>query len=85
MDVKIVEINGESDHIHFLLEITPQDKLGSVIGALKARSSSLLLLKHKFPYWGKHNRTLWSSGYFVCSTGGAPLEVIKRYITNQGA
>jgi putative transposase len=83
MSVSISEINGEEDHIHFLLETTPQDNLGSVIGALKARSSSYLHNKYVFPYWGKHSRTLWSSGYFVVSTGGAPLDVIKKYIQNQ--
>ena len=85
MRVRIIEINGENDHIHFILETTPQDTLGTIIGALKAKSSSILHDKYKFPYWGKHARTLWSAGYFVCSTGGAPLEVIKQYIKNQGA
>jgi len=83
MSVSISEINGEEDHIHFLLETTPQDSLGNVIGALKAWSSSYLQDKYTFPYWGKHSRTLWSSGYFVVSTGGAPLDVIKKYIQNQ--
>lgn len=83
MGVEILEINGEPDHIHFLLRATPQDCLGSLIGALKARSSSLLHQKFSFPYWGKHRRTLWSSGYFVCSVGGAPLDVLKEYIRNQ--
>jgi putative transposase len=83
MSLSISEINGEEDHIHFLLETTPQDNLGSVIGALKVRSSSYLHNKYTFPYWGKHSRTLWSSEYFVVSTGGAPLDVIKKYIQNQ--
>lgn len=83
MQVKITEINGESDHIHFILELSPQDTLGNVVGALKSKSASYLKSKYKFPYWGKHLRTLWSSGYFAVSTGGAPLDVIKKYIQNQ--
>jgi len=85
MSVKITEINGANDHMHFLLELTPQDTLGNVIGALKAKSSSYLKRKYAFPYFGKHLRTLWSSGYFVVSTGGAPLNVIEKYIQNQRA
>jgi REP element-mobilizing transposase RayT len=27
---------------------------------------------------------MWSSGYFLCSVGGATLEVLKKYIENQG-
>ena len=79
----ISEINGDFDHIHFILELSPQDTLGNVIGALKASSSSYLKSKYNFPYWDKHLRTLWSSGYFVVSTGGAPLDIIKKYIQNQ--
>jgi putative transposase len=28
---------------------------------------------------------LWSPSYFVVSTGGAPIEVVRRYIEQQGA
>jgi len=83
MNVKISEINGESDHIHFILELSPQDILGNIIGALKSKSSSYLKSKYSFPYWGKHKKTLWSSGYFVSTTSGAPLKIIKKYIQNQ--
>lgn len=82
MSVKILEINGDTDHVHFLLELTPQDTLGNVIGALKTKSSSYLKHKYTFPYFGKHLRTLWSSGYFAVSTGGAPLNIVKKYIEN---
>lgn len=48
MFVNISEINGESDHIHFLLELSPQDTLGNVIGALKAKSCSYLKTNIRF-------------------------------------
>jgi putative transposase len=82
--LKITEINGEADHIHFLLEASPQDCLGSVIGTLKCRSSSELQKVYKFPFWGKLSKTIWSKSYFICTTGGAPIEIIKKYIQNQG-
>ena len=85
MGVCVSEVNGEAEHIHFLLELSPQDTLGCVIGALKAKTSSYLKNKYLFPYFGKHLHTLWSSGYFVVSTGGAPLDIIKLYIQNQQA
>jgi REP element-mobilizing transposase RayT len=28
---------------------------------------------------------LWSPAYFVVSTGGAPIAVVRRYIEQQGA
>src|SRR3990172_4020046 len=82
--VLIREINGGPDHIHLLLELTPQDCVGHVIGATKARSSKDLHERFDFPmYWGRHSRTLWSEGYFVVSAGGAPLSIIQQYIQNQ--
>lgn len=83
--IPVLEVNGESDHLHILIEATPQDCLGHIIGALKARTSSEIHKRFNFSqYWGRHQKTLWSSGYFVCSTGGAPLEILKQYIQNQG-
>ena len=29
-------------------------------------------------------KTFWSDGYFVCSTGNANMETIKKYIETQG-
>jgi len=55
-----------------------------IIGKLKSKSASALLNKFGSFFWGKHIRTVWSSGFFVCSTGGATLAVIKSYIENQG-
>ena len=85
-DVKcsVLEINGEADHVHFLLETSPQDCLGSLIGYLKCKSSSILKQKFKFPYYGKHVKTLWSKSYFVSSTGGVSIETLKNYVKNQG-
>jgi putative transposase len=37
------------------------------------------LKKH---FWVKH--TFWSDGYFVCSTGDANTDTIKKYIESQG-
>jgi len=83
--VEIVEINGEEDHIHFLLDAPPTVCLSNIIGKLKSKSASALLNQFGSFFWDRHARTVWSSGYFVCSTGGAPLALIKLYIQNQGA
>jgi len=78
--VLIPEIAGGADHVHFLMELTPQDTPGSVISILKSKSTSLLLREFSFPYYGKLSNTLWSSGYFITTCGGAPLSVISNYI-----
>jgi putative transposase len=59
-------------------------KLSDVVGALKSKSASAVLNQIGSVYWGKHTRTFWSSGFFLCSVGGATLEILKQYIENQG-
>jgi putative transposase len=35
-----------------------------------------------FVFWKR--KMFWSDGYFVCSTGDASAETIKKYIEEQG-
>jgi len=58
--------------------------LSAVIGTLKSKSAKALLDKYGSFFWRKNLRTVWSSGFFLCSVGGATLEILKAYIENQG-
>jgi len=80
----ITEINGEADHIHFLLSYPPTVQLSTIVSILKSKSAQVILNIYGSFFWGNHKRTMWSSGYFLCSVGGATLEVLKKYIENQG-
>jgi putative transposase len=80
INVLVKEINGDVDHIHFLLEYKPTDRLSSLVGALKCFSSKRIHEGYLMPYYGRHVRTLWSSGYFVSSCGGVTIDDIKKYI-----
>ena len=81
---EVVDFNGEEDHIHMLLRYPPTVVLSSLIGALKSKSASAVLDRFGPVYYGQHSRTFWSSGFFLCSVGGATLEILKAYIENQG-
>jgi putative transposase len=81
MDFKILEFNGESDHIHTLLEYPPKLSISTIVNSLKGVSSRMYgKAGFKKPY---NKDVLWSPSYFVCSVGGAPLETLKNYIENQ--
>ena len=82
---EIIEFGADSDHVHFLLRYPPTIVLSSVIGMLKSKSASAVLNPFGAVYHGKHLRTFWSSGFFLCSVGGATLEILRQYIENQGA
>lgn len=81
----LLEFNGESDHAHLLLSTTPTVCMSTFINNLKTVSSRLIR-KEFSTYLGKFywKPVFWSRSYCLLSCGGAPLEVLKRYIENQG-
>jgi len=86
---ELLEFNGEQDHVHLLVSYPPKVSVSSLVNSLKGVSSRKL--KTEFPeleqFWSiqKSKNALWSPSYFACSTGGAPIETLKRYIQNQDA
>ena len=81
----LVEFNGESDHVHLLIDLHPDNNISSLIGSLKSASSRILRQEEsehlEKPYWSKP--VFWSGAYYVASSGGAPIEKIKEYIQSQ--
>jgi len=78
------EINGERDHVHLLVTYPPKFSISSIVNSLKGVSSRMLRKKN-YPeirenLWG--NR-FWSPSYFAASCGGAPIDVIRKYIEEQ--
>lgn len=84
--VTILEMNGEADHVHLLISTVPRTQPCQFINSLKSATSRLL--KVEFPEVAKavwNKETLWSPSYFICTVGGAPLEILKQYIEQQSA
>lgn len=80
-DVKLIEMEVMTDHVHLLVEVDPQFGIHRIVKYLKGRSSRLL--RAEFPRLKSRLPTLWTNSYFVSTVGGAPLEVIKQYIEQQ--
>ena len=85
-EVEITEFNGESDHVHLLINYPPKVCISKLINSLKGVSSRKV--RQTFPdiqyHWtNKKSGALWSPSYFAGSVGGAPLEVLKQYIEQQ--
>jgi len=81
MDVEIIEMETDQDHIHLLVSVDPQWGVNRFVKTLKGRSSRLL--RAEFPHLRRKLPTMWSNSYFVTTVGGAPLSVVKQYIENQ--
>ena len=81
MDFQILEFNGESDHVHALIEFPPKLSISQMVNALKGVSSRRYGQSGFQKPYGKE--ALWSPSYFASSVGGAPIEILKQYIQNQ--
>jgi putative transposase len=77
----IEAIETMPDHVHLLVVVDPQYGIHRLVKQIKGRSSRLL--RQEFPHLKSRMPTLWTNSYFVATTGGATLEVIKRYVENQ--
>jgi putative transposase len=78
---ELFEIECDGDHVHILVEVDPQYGIHKLVKQIKGRASRYL--RTEFPWLKSRIPTLWTNSYFVSTVGGAPLEVIKRYIQDQ--
>jgi putative transposase len=80
----LVEFEGESNHVHLLVEYPPKVAVSKLVNSLKGVSSRLIRKKGhpsiRRALWGG---SLWSPSYFAGACGGAPLAVIREYIEQQ--
>jgi putative transposase len=82
----IESMETDKDHVHMLVDIDPNVSATSIVSRGQQMSTNRIWKKYsevlKKSYW-KEN-TFLSDGYFVCSTGNANMETIKKYIEEQG-
>lgn len=82
--ITLQEWKHDKDHVHVLMKAYPNTDISKFLNAYKSASSRLI--KKEFPIirtslWKEY---FWSRSYCLLTTGGAPLDVIKKYIENQG-
>lgn len=81
---EILECNTDKDHIHLLINCSPQHYIPNMIKALKGVSARLLMKEYgkelTKKLWGGH---LWNPSYFVATVSENTEEQIKKYIQNQ--
>lgn len=83
-NISIQEWNHDIDHVHVLFKANPNSEISKFINAYKSASSRLI--KNEYPkikekLWKEY---FWSRSFCLVTTGGAPLDVVKKYIENQG-
>jgi putative transposase len=83
-ECELVEFNGETDHVHLLVNFPPKVALSKLVNSLKGVSSRRM--RQEFPELARHYwraTRLWSGSYFAGSVGGAPISVLRQYIEQQ--
>ena len=83
-NITLKEWNHDRDHVHVLFSAHPKSELTNFLNAYKSASSRLI--KKEYPeirekLWEDY---FWSRSFCLISTGGAPIETIRRYIESQG-
>lgn len=84
-ECEVLEFNGEADHVHLLLALTPKVVPSAFVNNLKTVTSRLLrkeFAEHLRKYYGSQP-VFWSRSYCILTVGGAPLTVLKQYIEQQ--
>jgi putative transposase len=83
-NIEVQEWNHDNDHVHILFKGHPNSELSKFINAYKSASSRLIkkeLPEMRNKLWKEF---FWSRSFCLLTTGGAPIEVIKKYIESQG-
>lgn len=83
-NISLEEWNHDVDHIHIMFKAHPNSEISKFINAYKSASSRLI--KKQFPevrtkLW---KEMFWSKSFCLLTTGGAPIEIIRKYIEKQG-
>lgn len=84
-EFNIEEINSDENHIHLLINYTPNITICSIVRILKQETTfhSWLNYNTLLNNYFYREKTLWSDGYFVSSVGYLDEGTIKEYIKNQ--
>ena len=83
-NVEIIECNTDKDHVHILLEISPNVSISNAIKVLKGASARRILKDFsnlKSQLYGGH---VWNPSYFISTVSDNTEENIRVYIEKQG-
>ena len=83
-NITLLEWNHDVDHVHIMFKAQPNSEISKFINAYKSASSRLIkkdFAEIRQKLWKEY---FWSQSFCLLTTGGAPIEVIRKYIETQG-
>ena len=83
-NITLEQWKHDKDHVHIMFRAHPNTEISKFINAYKSASSRLI--KKNFPAVRRKlwKEMFWSRSFCLLTTGGAPIEVIRKYIERQG-
>ena len=78
LDSPAIKINGTSDHVHILCNLSRNHAIKTIVGDIKADSSGWI--KTQGP---SYRDFYWQAGYGAFSVSQSNVEQVKQYIENQ--
>ena len=83
-NITLLEWGHEEDHVHIVFKAHPNSSLSKFINAYKSASSRLI--KKENP---DIRKKLWkemfrSRSFCLLTSGGAPLSILKEYVSSRG-
>lgn len=83
-ECRVIEFNGEENHVHLLFQYHPGIELSKLVNSVKTVTNRRLRSEfeqrvNEFYY----KDVLWNGSYFIASCGGVTVSALKKYIENQ--
>ena len=82
-DLKILAMEVMPDHIHLLLDVSPQFCIPDMLRIIKGTIARKLFMRHpelKEQLWGGH---LWNPGYCIVTVSERSREMVEQYLESQ--
>nr|WP_264196521.1 IS200/IS605 family transposase [Microseira wollei] len=81
---KLTDFNGESDHVHLVIDFPPDVEISKLVNNLKTVSSRLIRKEFTDVVSLIYSKPVfWTGAYFVASCGGVTLDQVRKYVENQ--
>lgn len=81
---KLTDFNGESDHVHLVIDFPPDVAISKLVNNLKTVSSRLIRKEFSEEINKTYSKPVfWTGAYFISTCGGVTIEQVKKYVESQ--
>ena len=84
-EITFLEIGIDGDHVHFLIQLVPHQRVSDIVGLIKSIAAKKLFRQHpevKRFLWGGN---FWTMGYYINTVGQyGNLAMLTNYVQKQG-